>query len=114
MKRLDPDMPLDHLQPMSAYVDDALGQTRLNLVVMAFFGGAALLLSCVGIYGVFSYAVSQRTREIGIRMALGQDARSIRNQVLLDGVRMTRDQRPRSGSSRRRSSRAAWRRSSTA
>ena len=89
MKRLDPDMPLDRLQPMSAYVDDALGQTRLNLVVMAFFGAAALLLSCVGIYGVFSYAVSQRTREIGIRMALGQDARGIRNQVLLDGLRLT-------------------------
>jgi putative ABC transport system permease protein len=89
MKRLDPDMPLDHLQPMSAYVDGALGQTRLNLVVMAFFGAAALLLSCVGIYGVFSYAVSQRTREIGIRMALGQDARGIRNQVLLEGLRMT-------------------------
>ena len=89
MKRLDPDMPLDHLQPMSYYVDAALGQTRLNLVVMAFFGAAALLLSCVGIYGVFSYAVSQRTREIGIRMALGQEARSVRNQVLLDGLRMT-------------------------
>jgi putative ABC transport system permease protein len=89
MKRLDPDMPLDRLQPMSAYVEDALGQTRLNLVVMAFFGAAALLLSCVGIYGVFSYAVSQRTREIGIRMALGQDARGIRNQVLLDGLRLT-------------------------
>jgi predicted permease len=89
MKRLDPDMPLDRLQPMSAYVEDALGQTRLNLVVMAFFGAAALLLSCVGIYGVVSYAVSQRTREIGIRMALGQDARGIRNQVLLDGLRLT-------------------------
>jgi putative ABC transport system permease protein len=88
MRRLDPDMPLDHLQPMSAYMEDSLGQTRLNLVVMAFFGLTALLLSCVGIYGVFSYAVSQRTREIGIRMALGQDARGIRNQVLLDGVRM--------------------------
>jgi ABC-type antimicrobial peptide transport system permease subunit len=53
------------------------------------FGGAALILSCVGIYGVFSYAVGQRTREIGIRMALGQDALSVRNQVLLEGLRMT-------------------------
>ncbi|HUP30159.1 MAG TPA: FtsX-like permease family protein, partial [Usitatibacter sp.] len=89
MKRIDPDMPLDHLQPMSAYVDTALGQSRLNLIVMTFFGGAALLLSCVGIYGVFSYAVSQRTREIGIRIALGQDPGSVRNQVLLDGMRMS-------------------------
>jgi putative ABC transport system permease protein len=89
MKRLDPDMPLDHLQPMSAYVDEALGQTRLNLIVMSFFGGSALLLACVGIYGVFSYAVSQRTREIGIRMALGQDPGSVRNQVLLEGIRMS-------------------------
>jgi ABC-type antimicrobial peptide transport system permease subunit len=73
---------------MAAYVSDALAQSRLNLIVMTFFGGAALLLSCVGIYGVFSYAVSQRTREIGIRMALGQDAGSVRNQVLAEGLRM--------------------------
>ena len=88
MKRLDPDMPLDRLQPLSVYVSDALAQTRLNLVVMSFFGGAALLLSCVGIYGVFSYSVSLRTREIGIRMALGQAAHSVRNEVLAEGLRM--------------------------
>ena len=88
MKRLDPDLPLDRLQPLSTYVSHALAQTRLNLIVMSFFGGAALLLSCIGIYGVFSYSVSQRTREIGIRMALGQDAVSVRNQVLAEGARM--------------------------
>jgi ABC-type antimicrobial peptide transport system permease subunit len=89
MKGIDADVPLDRLRPMSDYVRDALGQSRLNLIVMSLFGAAALLLSCVGIYGVFSYAVGQRTREIGIRMALGQDARSVRNQVLLEGSRMT-------------------------
>ena len=89
MTELDPDMPVDRLRPMTDYVSDALAQSRLNLIVMSFFGGAALVLSCVGIYGVFSYAIGQRTREIGIRMALGQDAASVRNQVLLEGLRMT-------------------------
>src|SRR6185503_6773802 len=89
MKGIDPDLPLDHVAPMPALVQDALAQPRLTLLVMSLFGGAALLLSAVGIYGVFSYAVSQRTREIGIRMALGQDPGSIRNQVLVEGARMT-------------------------
>jgi putative ABC transport system permease protein len=88
MARLDPDLPLDRVRPMSAYVDDGLAQTKLSLLLMSFFGAAALLLSSVGIYGVFSYAVGQRTREIGIRMALGQDPGRIRNLVLAEGLRM--------------------------
>jgi putative ABC transport system permease protein len=89
MDEIDPELPLDRVAPMAWYVDDALAQARLNLLVMSFFGGAALLLSAVGIYGVFSYAISQRTREIGIRMALGQDPRSVRNEVLAQAARMT-------------------------
>jgi ABC-type antimicrobial peptide transport system permease subunit len=57
-------------------------------MLMSLFGTAALLLSCVGIYGVFSYSVSQRTREIGIRMALGQEPGRIRNLVLVEGLRL--------------------------
>jgi putative ABC transport system permease protein len=57
-------------------------------MLMSFFGISALLLSSVGIYGLFSYAVSQRTREIGIRMALGQSPGRIRNLVLGEALRL--------------------------
>jgi putative ABC transport system permease protein len=86
MHGADPDLPLDRVRTMSAYVADALAQSRLDLILMSLFGGAALLLSSVGIYGVFSYSVGQRTREIGIRMALGQEPRGIRNLVLKEGA----------------------------
>jgi ABC-type antimicrobial peptide transport system permease subunit len=86
MERIDPDLPLDRLRTMSDYVADALAESRLNLILMSLFGGAALLLSSVGIYGVFSYSVGQRTREIGIRMALGQEPGDIRNMVLKEGA----------------------------
>jgi putative ABC transport system permease protein len=85
---LDPQVPVDRLQPMSAYVADALAQSRLTLVLMAGFGVVALMMAAVGIYGVISYSVSQRTKEIGIRMALGQEARQIRYLVVGEGLRL--------------------------
>ena len=85
---LDPDVPIDRLQPMTAYVGDALAQVRLTLVLMAGFGIVALIMAGVGIYGVISYTVSQRTKEIGIRMALGQEAWQIRNLVVGQGLRL--------------------------
>ena len=87
-KRIDPDLPVDKVRGMTDYVADAMASSRLTLMLMALFGMAALLLSCVGIYGVFSYSVSQRTREIGIRMALGQEPGRIRNLVLVEGLRL--------------------------
>jgi putative ABC transport system permease protein len=85
---MDPDAPVDRLQPMSAYVGNALAQSRLTLVLMAGFGVVASIMAAVGIYGVISYSVSQRTKEIGIRMALGQEAWQIRNLVVGEGLRL--------------------------
>jgi putative ABC transport system permease protein len=85
---MDPEAPVDRAQPMSAYVGDALAQSRLTLVLMAGFGVVALIMAAVGIYGVISYSVSQRTKEIGIRMALGQESWQIRNLVVGEGLRL--------------------------
>jgi putative ABC transport system permease protein len=85
---LDPDLPVSNVRPMKAYVSDGMARSRFSLIVMVLFAGLALILTSVGIYGVIAYSVSQRTKEIGIRMALGEEPGRIRNLVVLNGMRL--------------------------
>lgn len=85
---LDKDLPVDRLVPMESYVGEEMAQARFSLVLMAVLGGIALLLAAVGIFGVISYSVTQRTREFGIRLALGEDPNFTRRSVVLGGMRL--------------------------
>jgi putative ABC transport system permease protein len=85
---LDRNLPLARLEPMSVYVADGRAPARFSLILMAALGGIALLLAAVGVFGVISYSVSQRTREFGIRLALGEDPRRTRLSVVLGGMRL--------------------------
>jgi predicted permease len=85
---LDKDLPVDRLVPMEAYVGEQMAQARFSLVLMGVLGGIALVLAAVGIFGVISYSVTQRTREFGIRLALGEDPAATQRSVILGGMRL--------------------------
>jgi predicted permease len=85
---LDPDLPLAKVATLTTLVDDSLSQPRFAMLLLASFGVLALLLASIGMYGVISYSVMQRTQEIGIRMALGAERRSVFAMVLSHGARL--------------------------
>lgn len=83
---LDKDLPLLHIKTLDEYVAESVGDTRFEAVLLGAFALLAVVLTCVGLYGVISYLVAQQTREMGIRLALGADRNAIMNMVVRSGL----------------------------
>ena len=85
---IDPGLPVTEVETLPQAMNASLAEPRFRTLLLAVFGAIALVLASVGIYGVISYSVSRRTREIGVRMALGASPASLRRLVLGESAKL--------------------------
>jgi ABC-type antimicrobial peptide transport system permease subunit len=89
VRSVDPEQPVASMAPLASLVRESVAQPRFTATVLAFFGMATLFLAMLGVYGIVSHMVERRTREMGIRMALGAKRGDVRAMVVGQGMGLT-------------------------